>query len=383
MEQKIIELPHTVCPYTCMVNGLRDVYQWKTGQTLPDEFMMITSGMASFVYLKHKKTKPPFMVFWGQNLKYQYRNLEHIFGFEISVREGRSFDFSLNLVKKEIDKGNPVVIGPLDMFYLEYRDEFFQKIHIFPHFVLTVGYNDHEDELFLYDCDLSGIQRLSYDNLRLAWQRGEPGYIKRNAVITFSLSERRLTLNEVVKRGLLLKANQMLNPPISNLGIPGIRKLAEEFLGWETLLSREDYKLALENMAMYANTPPTLSPEVDNFTGRRRELSELLMELASLTNIGGLKTGSSVVIAGVEVGRVEHISLDDYRANVSLNIPSDIKIQEDAIASVKTKGLIGEKYIEITPGGSEKTLKPGGRIRDTQPAVDMEHLISNYVFGKL
>ncbi len=104
---------------------------------------------------------------------------------------------------------------------------------------------------------------------------------------------------------------------------------------------------------------------------------------AVFSNIGGLKTGSSVVIAGVEVGRVEHISLDDYRANVSLNIPSDIKIQEDAIASVKTKGLIGEKYIEITPGGSEKTLKPGGRIRDTQPAVDMEHLISNYVFGKL
>jgi len=104
---------------------------------------------------------------------------------------------------------------------------------------------------------------------------------------------------------------------------------------------------------------------------------------AVFSNIGRLKTGSSVVIAGVEVGRVEHISLDDYRANVSLNIPSDIKIQEDAIASVKTKGLIGEKYIEITPGGSEKTLKPGGRIRDTQPAVDMEHLISNYVFGKL
>jgi len=342
MEQKIIELPHTVCPYTCMVNGLRDVYQWKTGQTLPDEFMMITSGMASFVYLKHKKTKPPFMVFWGQNLKYQYRNLEHIFGFEISVREGRSFDFSLNLVKKEIDKGNPVVIGPLDMFYLEYRDEFFQKIHIFPHFVLTVGYNDHEDELFLYDCDLSGIQRLSYDNLRLAWQRGEPGYIKRNAVITFSLSERRLTLNEVVKRGLLLKANQMLNPPISNLGIPGIRKLAEEFLGWETLLSREDYKLALENMAMYANTPPTLSPEVDNFTGRRRELSELLMELASLTNIGGLKTiAKRFSTSGEIIQQIAYIILDwlkdkvDRRGDVPKLLSEIANLEEVAYHEIK------------------------------------------------
>ena len=104
---------------------------------------------------------------------------------------------------------------------------------------------------------------------------------------------------------------------------------------------------------------------------------------AVFSNTGGLKTGASVVIAGVDVGRVEQVALDDYRARVSLSIPRDIKIQEDAIASVKTKGLIGEKYIEITPGGSEKNIKPGGRIRDTQPAVDMEHLISNYVFGKL
>jgi len=104
---------------------------------------------------------------------------------------------------------------------------------------------------------------------------------------------------------------------------------------------------------------------------------------AVFSNTGGLKTGASVVIAGVEVGRVEKITLDDYRARVWLNIPVDLKIQEDAIASVKTKGLIGEKYIEITPGGSDRILKPGERIRDTQPAVDMEHLISNYVFGKL
>jgi phospholipid/cholesterol/gamma-HCH transport system substrate-binding protein len=60
-----------------------------------------------------------------------------------------------------------------------------------------------------------------------------------------------------------------------------------------------------------------------------------------------------------------------------------VNIQEDAIASIKTRGLIGEKYIEITPGGSEKLIPPGGRIRETQPAVDLEELISKFVFGKL
>ena len=104
---------------------------------------------------------------------------------------------------------------------------------------------------------------------------------------------------------------------------------------------------------------------------------------AVFSNSGGLKVGSSVVIAGVDVGRVKRIMLDDYQAHVVMNLPLDVKVQEDAIASIKTKGLIGEKYIEITPGGAEEIIKPGGRIRDTQPAVDLEQMISSFVFGKL
>lgn len=104
---------------------------------------------------------------------------------------------------------------------------------------------------------------------------------------------------------------------------------------------------------------------------------------ALFSNSGGLKTGSSIVIAGVDVGRVKSITLDNFQAQIVLRLPDDVKIQEDAIASIKTKGLIGEKYIEITPGGSEKIIKPGGRIRETQPAVDLEELISKFVFGKI
>jgi phospholipid/cholesterol/gamma-HCH transport system substrate-binding protein len=104
---------------------------------------------------------------------------------------------------------------------------------------------------------------------------------------------------------------------------------------------------------------------------------------AIFSNSGGLKAGSSVVIAGVDVGRVKAITLEDYQARVILNLPENVNIQEDAIASIKTRGLIGEKYIEITPGGSEKLIPPGSRIRETQPAVDLEELISKFVFGKL
>ena len=104
---------------------------------------------------------------------------------------------------------------------------------------------------------------------------------------------------------------------------------------------------------------------------------------ALFSNSGGLKVGSSISIAGVDVGGVRSIDLEDYQARIVLNLSEDVKIQEDAIASIKTKGLIGEKYIAITPGASEKWVDPGGRIRETQPAVDFEELISNFVFGKI
>lgn len=90
-----------------------------------------------------------------------------------------------------------------------------------------------------------------------------------------------------------------------------------------------------------------------------------------------------MVIAGVEVGRVKAITIEDYEAKVAFTLKEGLEIQEDAIASVKTKGLIGEKYIQISPGGSEEIIPPGGAILETEPAVDIEQLISNYVFGKI
>ena len=104
---------------------------------------------------------------------------------------------------------------------------------------------------------------------------------------------------------------------------------------------------------------------------------------AVFSNTGGLKIGSPVVIAGVDIGRVKSITLEDYEARVVINLPENIKVQEDAIASIKTKGLIGEKFVEISPGGSEKILLPGSRIRETQPPIDFEEIVSKYVFGKI
>ena len=105
---------------------------------------------------------------------------------------------------------------------------------------------------------------------------------------------------------------------------------------------------------------------------------------ADFPSVGGLKAGSSVEIAGVEVGRVNAIVLDkDFQARVVMTIRPEVQLQDDSIASIKTKGLIGERYIRISPGGSDKVIAPNGRIREVEPPVDFEELLSKYIFGKV
>lgn len=104
---------------------------------------------------------------------------------------------------------------------------------------------------------------------------------------------------------------------------------------------------------------------------------------ADFPTVGGLKVGSPIEIAGVQIGNVDAIKLVDDQARVVMSINSSVKLQEDAIASIKTKGLIGEKFIRISPGGSDKVIQPNGRIREVEPPVDLEELLSKYVFGKV
>jgi phospholipid/cholesterol/gamma-HCH transport system substrate-binding protein len=117
--------------------------------------------------------------------------------------------------------------------------------------------------------------------------------------------------------------------------------------------------------------------KMELFTGNTYEV------YAIFSDIGGLKTGSSVNIAGLEVGRVSSMTLEDYQAKVVLTIKKDIKLQEDTIASIKTRGLIGEKFLELKPGGSDQLIGPGGRIREANPPLDFEELISKYALGKV
>ena len=106
--------------------------------------------------------------------------------------------------------------------------------------------------------------------------------------------------------------------------------------------------------------------------------------IARFISVQGLRDGSSVEMLGIDIGRVQKLTMDQKRqlAVVEFRIKKGIKIYDDAIASIKTEGLIGDRYVSIDPGGaSDVLLRPGGVITETNSPTDIQELISKYAFG--
>ncbi len=106
---------------------------------------------------------------------------------------------------------------------------------------------------------------------------------------------------------------------------------------------------------------------------------------ARFTNSGGLNPGSNVIVSGVPVGRVDKVTLNatDYSSVVTFSVRKDVKLPVDTIASIKTTGLIGDKYLALAPGGETAFLPAGALITDTESTVDLESLISRFAFGNV
>ncbi|MBA3968377.1 MAG: outer membrane lipid asymmetry maintenance protein MlaD [Nitrospirales bacterium] len=104
---------------------------------------------------------------------------------------------------------------------------------------------------------------------------------------------------------------------------------------------------------------------------------------AEFSSTSGLKNGAAVEIAGVGVGRVKNIGLKGDRAQVVLAIQDGITVFDDAIASIKTRGIIGEKFMEVSPGGAGEPLKTGETIVDTESGIDLEQVISQFIHGNV
>ncbi len=103
---------------------------------------------------------------------------------------------------------------------------------------------------------------------------------------------------------------------------------------------------------------------------------------ARFVSVSGLSEGTFVEAAGVRIGKVSSIEFEPetFLAIVTMNIDENVKVQEDSIASIRTAGIIGDKFIKLSPGGSDTYLEPGMEILETEPSINLEELISKYIF---
>ncbi len=103
---------------------------------------------------------------------------------------------------------------------------------------------------------------------------------------------------------------------------------------------------------------------------------------ANFDDVGGMRKGSDIMMAGVIMGRVDTVTLTNSdHATVVLRIHNGVKIADDSFASIRTKGIIGDRYIRITQGSDDTFLKTGNEIEDTESAINIEDLISKYIFN--
>ncbi len=286
---KHIQLPHKVCGMTCMINGLEDLYEQKTGVRLPDWLLMFLSGMVGFVYVKNKKAPTPRIVFWGNQIaKYQYEALADVVGFTWQMVENRSFPYTLKRARESIDQGTPALLGALDMFHLPYYDKFYHKIHVPIHHVLMVGYDGTREEVLVLDCDRAEVQAIPYADLESAWDVTIPGMGKRNTFYTFEFNNDVTDVETIARQGLLKQATEMLEPPASMFGIKGMRKLARELPRWPEELDAKQLDLSLRHLAEYTGFPPVPPNRLtgyddapDNHAAARDAFAGLLRRLAA------------------------------------------------------------------------------------------------------
>lgn len=103
---------------------------------------------------------------------------------------------------------------------------------------------------------------------------------------------------------------------------------------------------------------------------------------ARFGSVEGLEPAASVEIAGVKVGKVKRITLEENEALVAMEIKKGTQITDDSIASIRTKGVIGDKFVKLSPGYSDELLADEGFLMDTESAISLEELVSKYIFEK-
>lgn len=287
--KKIIDIKHHFDDYECMWNGVEDIYMNKTGESLPENFFFVLSGVGSFCYLKTDKAELKRMVALGDGrTKKMYEFLAPIVDFEYKHYEYERFEQALKKAKNEIDNGYPVVLGALDMFYLPHYPKFYHIEHIPFHYELMVGYDEDEQCIFIYDCGRTDLLSLPYDELINCMNCSYPGLSKKNTICTIRMNSTK-DKYLIAKEAFAKKSDLFLNPPTNFLGYKGFEKFIKEIPKWKNQLKREDYDKILSNMVMFFGTVPAMpnvlkginEPDTVVFKGGLDKMSRVLAVLGN------------------------------------------------------------------------------------------------------
>ncbi|SKC73340.1 Butirosin biosynthesis protein H, N-terminal [Maledivibacter halophilus] len=236
---KILELPHRLADYLCPVNGLCDIYEWKTQSRIPDELVFYCQ--LGFQIITNENLMPPKMIFLGSGIgKRQYEFWQDIMGYKIYHSEGEIFSSTVEDIKELINNNIPVILFGLDMYHLPYQEKFYQKIHIPGHIVLMVGYDDNE--VYIYDNSKIGIQIIPNNDLRLAWEDGYAGFSRKNSYFGIEFSDIVMSDKKVIQAGLKGMAKRFLKPKLGFMGTKGLTKLIKEFSLWRNMYNKDILK---------------------------------------------------------------------------------------------------------------------------------------------
>lgn len=258
---KRLELPHRMADYLCPVNGLCDVYEWKTGNRIPEE--LIFYAKAGFQMISQKRADAPKMVFLGQGSigKREYEFWKDIIGYEIIFGEGKCFRTTWSELCELLDREIPTILFGLDMFYLPYQQKFYQKQHIPGHVVLMVGYDD--ENAYIQDNSKEGVQAVPVSNLEQAWAKSYIGISKKNTYFGINMKSSEADISRIVQKGMAKNAEIYLHSTLSFVGQRGLDKFIEEFPKWKDTFSQEKLrKIYLHFIEYTGSVLPELPYEI-------------------------------------------------------------------------------------------------------------------------
>ncbi len=251
-----LALPHRTALGLCPVNGIRDLLHWRIGQDWSNQFLWGLGLGGGFAYLRINVADPPRQVYWGNASPRQHKYLADLLSADYAEIENRSFKFSWSKAQQAVDKSTPPIIGPLDMYYLHFYEGIYQERHIPIHYLLLVGYDD--EMAYVLDTGQEDVQSLPLEELEGAWDVNVPGLGKRNRLVIIDIPETFRPVDELIKQSIVDECQTMLQPPVSMLGIPAMKKLAREIAGWPEELGEEKAAKCLLQVREYLNSPPDL-----------------------------------------------------------------------------------------------------------------------------